>query len=871
LTGEALRKAFLSYFENKKHLIVPSSSLVPHNDPTLLLNTAGMVQFKPYFLGEDTPPSQRLTSCQKCFRTTDIESVGDTSHCTFFEMLGNFSIGDYFKPEAIDYAWEFVTEILGLPHEKLWITIFENDDEAFELWKLKGVPVNRIVRLGEKDNFWGPPGDAGPCGPCSEIHYDYGNNCGCRQPNCNPGCGCSRFVEIWNLVFIQYNQDKNGNRHRLEKPSIDTGMGLERISAVIQGKNTIFETDLLKPLVTEVSNLTGIRYGGNTDTDMATRVVAEHSRGISFLIADGVMPGSEGRGYILRRLIRRATLYGRRLGLREPFLARIAKATIELMGSYYPELKEKQKLLLDVIYAEEKRFNETLSAGIELLDKVVDNALSGNNILNGKDIFKLYDTYGFPVELTREIAGQKGLCIDMAGFEQEMSAQRERAKSSHRFAAGRTVREKKLDLGTTDFVGYHKSTQETLVTHILTNDKLIDSITEGQKASLVLANTPFYAEKGGQVGDAGTIIGKDSQFNVTDTTNGPDGSIIHHGFVSRGSFQTGNAVTARIDELRRADIARNHTATHLLHTSLRKILGSHAEQKGSLVSPERLRFDFSHLKPLTPDELEQIETLVNQTIRSNSPVSTQEMSLKQAIESGAIAIFDEKYSEKVRVLRVGNPPVSAELCGGTHVSATGEIGLFHITSESSIGAGLRRIEAVTGRAAEELIRLNTQLIEKASTLLETSPDSLLTKISGLMEEKVALAKQVESMTRQSILMQAEESLTRAENLGELRLVSAFLDEANIELLREAADHIKNKMSSGIVILTSNAGDKPVFVVGVTNDLVKKGYNAAGIIREITRIAGGGGGGKPGMATGGGKDKKLVQKALDNTRDFLRQG
>jgi len=486
---------------------MPSSSLIPHNDPTLLLNTAGMVQFKPYFLGEETPVSRRLTSCQKCFRTTDIESVGDTSHCTFFEMLGNFSIGDYFKSEAIDYAWEFVTEVLKLPHEKLWITIYEDDDEAFELWRLKGVPADRIVRLGEKDNFWGPPGDAGPCGPCSEIHYDYGDDHGCCQPGCNPGCGCPRFVEIWNLVFIQYNQDKKGVRKPLEKPSIDTGMGLERIAAVVGGKSTIFETDLLKPLVCEVSALAGTRYGEDEDADIATRVVAEHGRGISFLIADGVMPGSDGRGYVLRRLIRRASLYGRRLGMKEPFLTRIASATINIMGSRYPELKEKEKLVLDVIDAEEKRFNETLSAGIELLDKMIENALSYTKILAGKDIFKLYDTFGFPVELTREIAERKGLSTDMAGFEQEMSAQRERAKASHRFGAGRTVQEEKLDLGTTCFVGYQRLTQDTSISSIIVDGSMTNSENEGQKASLVLKDSPFYAEKGGQVGDSGIISG----------------------------------------------------------------------------------------------------------------------------------------------------------------------------------------------------------------------------------------------------------------------------------------------------------------------------------------------------------------------------
>ena len=448
-------------------MVIPSASLIPQDDPTLLLTTAGMVQFKPYFLGEETSPSPRMTSCQKCFRTTDIESVGDTSHCTFFEMLGNFSVSDYFKAKTIDYAWEFVTEVIRLPQEKLWITIFDDDDEAFELWRLKNIPADRIIRLGEKDNFWGPPGDSGPCGPCSEIHYDYGASHGCQEPGCNPGCDCSRFVEIWNLVFIQYNQDREGNRELLEKPSIDTGMGLERITAVVQGKNTIFETDLLKPLVAKVSDLAGTSYGQNEETDIATRVVAEHGRGISFLIADGVMPASEGRGYVLRRLIRRAALYGRRLGLDKPFLSHMANATIKQMGPTYPELIEKQQLILEVISAEEARFGETLSAGLELLDKIMSNALSKDRIIKGKDIFKLYDTYGFPVELTREVAERQNLEIDMAGFDHEMSAQRERAKANHHFTAGRTVHEEKFDLGSTCFTGYGKLSQQTVITTLL--------------------------------------------------------------------------------------------------------------------------------------------------------------------------------------------------------------------------------------------------------------------------------------------------------------------------------------------------------------------------------------------------------------------
>jgi len=871
LTGEQLRALFLKYFEEKGHLVMPSSSLIPQNDPTLLLNTAGMVQFKPYFLGEETPVSKRLASCQKCFRTTDIECVGDTSHCTFFEMLGNFSIGDYFKAGAIDYGWEFVTEYLKLDRERLWITVFENDDEAITLWRAKGVAAERIVRLGEKDNFWGPPGEAGPCGPCSEIHYDYGSQSGCGRPDCNPGCGCGRFVEIWNLVFIQFNQAKGGSRQLLKRPSIDTGMGLERITAVVQGKKTIFETDLLKPLVAEASRIAGTVYGTDEETDRATRVIAEHGRGISFLIADGVMPDSDGRGYVLRRLIRRAALYGRRLGLKEPFLSNIAGLTIKLMGKTYPELREKQKLILEVIQAEETRFNETLSVGLEMLDGFIEKALGGNRVLNGRDVFRLYDTYGFPLELTREISLRKGLEVDTAGFETEMAAQKERAKASHRFNAGKTVQESSLDLPGTCFVGYQQQAQPTTISRIILDGNLSGSIVEGQNGSLVVEHTPFYAEKGGQVGDTGFIRSDCAEFEVTDTVAGPGDSIIHHGKLNRGSLKTGETVTAEIDQGRRRDIARNHTATHLLHISLRQILGTHAQQRGSLVNPERLRFDFSHLKPLTVEELVKVEEMVNMHIRANLPVWAETLPVRQAIQSGAIAIFDEKYGQEVRVLRVGNPPVSAELCGGTHVSATGEIGLFRIMAESSVGAGLRRIEAVTGRAAESLCRRQARIINQASGLLDCPPEELGEKINGLINELGTLNKNLENLKRQAALQHAQGLLGGIENIGPVRVIISNIPDSSLELLRDAADYLKDKLVSGIVVLSSIVQDKPVFVAAVTGDLVKQGYHAGNIIREVTRTAGGGGGGKPGMATGGGKQKELLQAALATARKVIGQG
>ncbi len=869
MTGDELRSSFLEYFENKAHTIVPSSSLIPHGDPTLLLNTAGMVQFKPYFLGEEKPPSRRLASCQKCFRTTDIESVGDSSHCTFFEMLGNFSIGDYFKTEAIDWAWEFVTEHLKLPIEKLWITILKDDDEAFDLWLKQGVLENRIIRLDEKDNFWGPPGAAGPCGPCSEIHYDYGLHMGCGKPGCAPGCECPRFVEIWNLVFIQYNQAANGNRSLLERPSIDTGMGLERISAVLQGKTTIFETDLLKPLVAEASKLAGVEYGKDEYSDVAVRVIAEHGRGIAFLIADGVMPGSDGRGYILRRLIRRAALYGRRLGLKQPFLASIAKKTIEHMGSIYPTLQEKKNLILDVIRAEENRFSETLTVGLELLDGLISSAGQGENMLCGKDVFKLYDTYGFPVELTCELARQHGMCVDVTGFEKELANQKARAKANQRFKSGTVTGDNIPDIKATSFVGYQCLVQNSYITHILLANKPVKNIRKGQTASLVLSTTPFYAEKGGQTGDTGFISHDGAEFKVSNTVQGPSESIIHHGYVTRGSFLLNDEVVARVDEERRKDIARNHTATHLLHISLKNILGNHAEQRGSLVSPDRLRFDFSHLKPVTGQELEEIEKQVNEMIRANLPVSARIIPFKEAMKAGAIAIFGEKYGEEVRVLSVGEPPVSTELCGGTHVSSTGEIAVFHIVSEASIGAGLRRIEAVTGRNTEMLLRQQALTIHRAAELIDTTPDKLISKIKAVMNEFSETGKKMEAFERQAVLSQAEHLATRVESINSIRLVGAKLPQVKVELLREAADYLKNKIGSGIVALASVVEDKPVFVVAVTDDLVKQGYKAGDIIKEMSRIAGGGGGGKPGLATGGGKDKSQIPEALEAVRQYVR--
>ncbi|MDH5696630.1 MAG: alanine--tRNA ligase, partial [Dehalococcoidia bacterium] len=614
MTGDEIRAAFLSFFEEKGHKIIPSSSLIPRGDPTLLLTTAGMVQFKPYFLGEASPPSPRLASCQKSFRTTDIEVVGDPSHLTFFEMLGNFSIGDYFKQEAISWAWEFVTQRLGLPPQRLWATIFLDDDEAFRYWQEAGVAEERIWRFGEEDNFWGPAGDSGPCGPCSEVHYDFGEEFGCGKPSCGPNCDCGRFSEIWNLVFTQYNQDKEGHRTPLPKTNIDTGLGLERTAAVMQGKTSVYETDLFAPLIECISQLAGKKYGSDEALDNAMRVIAEHSRGIAFLIADGVIPGNEGRGYVLRRVLRRTSLFGRRLGLDKPFLAETAKVTIEQMGHIYPEIVQRRDFIIEVIGLEEARFGETLSTGLELLDGVMEEAASKRRKkISGVQAFKLYDTYGFPVELTTEIATDRGFSVDLDGFEGEMEKQRERARAAHPFEAIPTGVRGHLELQQVpeiEFIGYHNLECKTAVVDIWVGSKPADykrikTLQEGQEASLILESTPFYAEMGGQVGDTGWIHSPSGKFLVTDTISVPPYFFIHQGRVTEGSLAVGDEVEAEVDAERRLDIARNHTATHLLQLALRQVLGEHVEQRGSLVAPDRLRFDFSHLTGPTREEIEE--------------------------------------------------------------------------------------------------------------------------------------------------------------------------------------------------------------------------------------------------------------------------
>jgi len=863
LNSNELRSAFLAFFEEKGHKVVPGSPLVPRGDPTLLLTTAGMVQMKPYFLGREIPPAPRMASCQKCFRTTDIESVGDDNHLTFFEMLGNFSVGDYFKKEAIAWAWEFLTRWLGLPPEKLWITVYLDDDEALGYWRETGVPAERIVKCGEKDNFWGPAGSSGPCGPCSELHFDFGGEFGCGRADCRPNCECGRYSEVWNLVFMQYNQDESGKRTRLPRPNIDTGMGLERITAAVAGKKSVYETDLFAPLLGSVSGLAGKKYGQEPEADNALRVVAEHARAVTFLIADGVMPGNEGRDYVLRRLLRRAALFGRRLGLDRPFLTTVAAAVIAQMQHVYPELAQRQDFILKVIKAEEERFAATLSTGLELIEDILGkSAVLKSGKVAGEDVFRLYDTYGFPVELTAEIVRRRGLDVDMDGFEREMAKQREKARAVGKYAVGETVvGEAAPGAGATCFVGYDCLEAKAKVTGLLVDGRPVTAVGEGQEAGVILGETPFYAERGGQVGDTGEITGAGSVFTVSGTVHGNGGVVVHQGKVARGKITVGDGVLASVDGERRWDIARNHTATHLLQMALRRVLGGHVQQRGSLVLPDRLRFDFSHLAAVSAEELRQVTALVNDAIRRDLRVYDEEMSYSEAVRQGAIAIFDEKYGDTVRVLKIGEPAVSAELCGGTHVRRTGEIGYCHIASEGSIGAGLRRIEAVTGRGAEALINRVFDEWQQVAAMEIAHPGNIVEKVAYAVSELNARQKQLLSLERELVRKEAEELLSRVEEVRGVKLLAARVSFASPQTMREMADFLRDKLGSAVVVLGAVSQDRPVFLAAVTPDLVARGYHAGEIVRKVAAVTGGGGGGKPTLAQAGGKDGSRLEEAL----------
>jgi len=872
LSGD-IRKAFLEYFEEKEHKKVASSSLIPHGDPTLLLTAAGMVQFKPYFTGEAAPPAARLTTCQKCFRTTDIESVGDVSHLTFFEMLGNFSVGDYFKEGAIEYAWEFVTARMGLHEEKLWITIFLDDDEAFGYWRNIGVPADKIIRHGEKDNYWGPAGDSGPCGPCSEIYYDYGPDTGCGSPDCLPGCDCGRYLEIWNLVFMQYNQDTKGNRTPLPKPNIDTGMGLERMAAVMQGKSTCYDADVFQPIIARVCNLSGCDYGKDEKTDRAIRVVAEHSRSVAFLIGDGVLPANDGRGYVLRRVLRRAALFGKTLGMEGSFISEVAATAIDKMADAYPDLANSRDYVLNLIDSEEVKFSQTLATGLNLLDGIIDKlAETHGKVISGRDVFKLYDTYGFPKELTAEVAADNGLSVDIGGFEMEMDKQRSRARASQKSKEDKTGGVDYTSLAETEFTGYESLACDAHVLSIAVDSRSESIASKGQQVKIVLDKTPFYAEKGGQVADTGILVGREGKVEIEDTRWAKSEHVIHFGKVVEGSVSVGHAVSAQVDEERRIDIARNHTATHLLQSALRQVLGGHVHQTGSLVGPDRMRFDFSHNSAVSKDELIKIQRFVNDKIRADLDVAAHcDVPIDQAKAEGAMALFGEKYGDTVRMLKVGDPPVSVELCGGTHLDRTGQIGLCLITSESSVGAGMRRIEAVTGRGAEALVEDRFLAVDTIAHRLGTSLAEVDSKLEDLLEDLTLARKRLTAHERELHQKGSTGLMDKVIEVDGISVLAAQVDASNVDAMRHIGDMLRENMGSGVIVLGAEIDGRPSFIAMATPDLVERGIHAGNIVKMVAEVTGGGGGGRPDMGQAGGKDVSRLEEALRLVPDLVKSG
>ncbi len=876
MNSNEIREAFLRFFAEKGHTVLPSSSLVPHGDPTLLLTSAGVVQIKPYFMGEATPPSPRLVSCQKCFRTTDIDSVGDASHLTFFEMLGNFSVGDYFKKEAIAWAWEFVTERLHLPEERLWITIFLDDDEAFDHWLDIGISRERIVRCGEEDNFWGPPGDSGPCGPCSEILYDFGIGCG--EPGCGPTCNCGRFSEIWNLVFTQYYQDERGNRTPLPRPNIDTGMGLERTAAIMQGKKSVYETDLFKPIMDRISpSPQPSPTRGEEANERAMRVVAEHGRAIAFLIADGVVPSNEGRGYVLRRILRRAVLFGKKLGFDEPFLSEIAKVVIEQMGWLYPELATSKDYIINTIDLEESRFDQTLNTGMRLLDEIMaQTKASGLAILPGEQAFRLYDTYGFPKEITSEIAAEHGLSMDLEGFGREMERQRERARAAQKFDRGQSEESAiVVRYPPVRFVGYDKLSHASKIAVLLVSGQQVLTASQWQEVEVTLYETPFYGEMGGQVGDIGEIKGPQGRVIIINAVRQADDLVVHLGRVDEGRVSVGEEVMAKVDFERRLDIARNHTATHLLQAALRHVLGDQVRQAGSLVAPDHFRFDFTHLIALSKEELSAVQRVVNENIRRNLPVSSRVADYSQAMAEGALAFFGEKYGDEVRMLEIkgsdSSARISAELCGGTHVRSTGEIGFFHITSERSIGSGMRRIEGVTGRGVEALIGERLAALEAVAGQLETSPSEVGERLAMLIADFDAERKRARGLESRLLRGTAESLLREVRQVDGVNVLAARVSASNMELLRQMGDWLKDKLGSAVIVLGVVLEGNPRFLAMVTPDLVARGIHAGDIVKQVAQVTGGGGGGKADIGQAGGKDKSKIDEALRLVPKLIAKG
>ena len=875
-TGSEIRRAFLKFFEEHGHTLVPSSGLIPKDDPTLLFTNSGMVQFKNCFLGLEDRGYTRAASSQKSVRAggkhNDLENVGFTArHHTFFEMLGNFSFGDYFKKESISWGWEFLTEKMGLPKEKLWITIYQEDDEAFEIWnKIMGVPADRIVRMGMDSNFW-MMGETGPCGPCSEILYDQGPGVGCGRPECNVECNCDRHLELWNHVFTQFDRDKDGHFHPLPKPNIDTGMGLERLAAVIQGVSSNYDSDLFTPIIRFVSKISGKAYGTSEDSDVSMRVIADHSRAVTFLIGDGCLPSNEGRGYVLRRILRRAARHGKLLGLDKPFLNEVVSVVVETMKDAYPDLSDKESFIRKVVVNEEQRFIETLDSGLKILsEEVAALKKSGQTIVPGEVVFKLYDTFGFPVDLTADIVKKDRLTLDMEGFEKAMEAQREKARESWKGSGEQAIADsyKKLAVRgvSTEFIGFHGVTEATsCITAILKKDETVDALAEGENAEIFVEETPFYGEKGGQVGDTGVIEGEGFRFEVWDTQWPLDNLITHIGKLKKGAIKVGDRALMKVDRAIRRATEAHHSGTHILNAALKKTLGDHIKQSGSLVNPERLRFDFTHFSRIDEAEMDKIETIANQIIRENAAVETRLLPREEAMRTGAAAVFDEKYGDVVRLVKMGD--FSMELCGGTHVERTGDIGALKVISESSVAAGVRRIEAVTGEEALKYFKKVETELKKSAALLKANPLELSERIEKIQKHQKELEKEIDSLNSRLATKDLSDLFKKVKEIKGIRVLATVVDAADVKTLRDFGDKLRDKIQSGIILIGSKAGDNAMLLCLVTKDLTDK-YHAGNIIKEIAPLVGGSGGGRPDMAQAGGPKPEKLKQALKKLQEII---
>ncbi len=865
-----IREKFLKFFESKGHLLHPSYSLIPKNDKSLLLIGAGMAPLKKYFTGEETPPAKRMTTSQKCVRTGDIDNVGKTlRHLTFFEMLGNFSFGDYFKTEAIHWAWEFLTEVMKLPAEKLWVSVYEKDDEAYRIWHDEiGIPAERIVKLGKEDNFWEL--EVGPSGPDSEIHYDKGEEFGCGSPDCKPGCDCDRFLEVWNLVFTQFDKDKNGEYHPLSHPNIDTGMGLERIACIMENVDSVYDIKAIRKIMDTVADICGKKYGDDKDDDIHFRIIGDHSRAITFLISDGVVPSNEGRGYVLRKLIRRASRHGMLLGIKQSFLEAPVTEVIESWGRAYPELIENKKVILEVLNTEEERFQRTIVQGTELLtQKIADLKSKMKKILSGEDAFVLYDTYGFPADLTEEILEDEGLSYDKEGFKEAMDEQRTRAREALDKSDSGWKKDSKMEFDSEigKFSGYEMNETTTKITDIYVDGKKADELPTEAEGIVILEDTPFYGESGGQVGDIGEIIGDDFRLEVLDTQKTKDGLYLQICKTVDGVAKKSAEVSTKIDTKRRDDIRRNHSATHLLHAALREVLGTHVHQAGSLVNPERLRFDFSHYQAMTEEEIKEVERIVNEKVLESIPVVTEIKSLKEAKDEGVTGLFESKYGDVVRVLKMGK--FSMELCGGTHVRNTSEIGLFKIVSETGVAAGVRRIEAVTGHASYKYVLKNEELIKSVENRLKTTRENIEQRIGEMEKQEREQRKEIESIKAKLLGNAASDMTSEIKEINGIKVLAKVFEGVEPNELKNIADEIRNKEDAILVILASKNGGGLNLLVAASKGLVKEGINSGNIVRNIAKALGGNGGGRPDMAMAGAKDVDKVNEVFQKIADYIK--